>query len=239
VNGNKASGKTAITIILIAVVFVAVLAGSIGLQLAASPDFSGFKKEPLPDPDVNRKPATTGETENGAAEKEEYNWKDHPVFIIGDSLTQGARKEIAKVVPDSTIDAKTNRDMSTGVSILGSWEDSGVLPDDAIIVICLANNITDTTVGDAQQIVDMIKPGQSLIMMTGHGRSNMTPANEFIRSLPRAYPFITVADWDLTVAQSPSLLSDDGIHIARNQGNELYAELILRALEATQPMPQM
>jgi predicted DsbA family dithiol-disulfide isomerase len=48
---------------------------------------------------------------------------------------------------------------------------------------------------------------------------------------------ITVADWDLTVAQSPSLLSDDGIHIKGRQGNELYADLILKSLQAAQPMP--
>ena len=74
-------------------------------------------------------------------------------------------------------------------------------------------------------------------MMTGHGLVSMAPANEFIRNLPNIYTFITVADWDLTVAQSPGLLSSDGIHIAKNQGNALYAELILRALEVAQPRP--
>ena len=166
-----------------------------------------------------------------------YNWEDHQVFIVGDSLTEGAKKEIDKVIENATIDGKTSRGMGAGLSILTDWKESGILTDDAIIVVCLANNISDSTVRDAQQIVDMIEPGQSLIMMTGHGLKNMAPANEFIRSLPNVYSYVTVADWDLTILKSPSLLSDDGIHIAKNQGNTLYADLILRALEVTQPKP--
>jgi len=200
-----------------------------------SPDFHGFKKEPAPDPVVTYGPGT--DAPEGQGGEAPFNWEDHEVFIVGDSLTQGARKEIGKAIENATIDGKVSRTMATGVQILQGWKDTGVLPKDAIIVVCLANNITDTTVRDAQAIVDMIQPGQSLIMMTGHGRSNMKPANEFIRSLPNVYTFVTVADWDLTVAQSPGLLSDDGIHIAKNQGNTLYADLILRALEVAQPKP--
>ena len=231
----KGSDKTAITIVLIAVIFVAVLGGSIFFQLYKSPDFHGFSKDAVPDPTVSYGPGedATGGTSGGGS----YSWENHHVFIIGDSLTQGAKKEIEKVVKNSTIDSKVGRNMSTGVEILRGWQDSGILTEDAIIVICLAHNITGTTVDDAQTIVDMIEPGQSLIMMTGHGSSSMAPANEFIRNLPNLYAYVTVADWDLTIKQSPSLLGDDGIHIAGNQGNVLYADLILRALEVSKPKP--
>jgi len=216
-------------------VFAGVLALSVFIQLYNSPDFQGFDRDPAPDPDVTiQGGGETGEGQEGSAP---FNWQDHQVFIIGDSLTEGAKREIDKAIPNATIDGRTSRTMSTGVQILQEWKDSGILTDDAIIVICLANNITGTTQSDAQTIVDMVQPGQSLIMMTGHGRSNMAPANEFIRSLPNVYPFVTVADWDLTIAQSPNLLSDDGVHIARNQGNVLYAELIVRALEVAKPRP--
>jgi len=217
------------------VIFAGALAASIGIQLFTSPDFQGFGRDTAPKPVVNYLNGPDADAgDNGEAS---FRWQNHHVYVIGDSLTQGARKEIAAAVENSTIDGKVSRNMATGVQILQGWKDSGILTDDAIIVICLANNITGTTVQDAQTIVDMIEPGQSLIMMTGHGLSNMAPANEFIRTLPNVYPFVTVADWDLTIAQSPSLLSDDGIHIAKNQGNVLYAELIVRALEVSQPKP--
>jgi len=225
------------TIAIIIIVFVAVLLGSIGIQLFTSPDFHGFSKATPGEPVVTYLPSDSGNASgSGAADASAYNWKDHPVFIVGDSLTQGARPAILAAVGDATIDAKVSRNMATGVTILKGWADSGILTDDAIIIVCLANNITNSTVQDAQQIVDMIKPGQSLIMMTGHGLSNMDPANEFIRSLPGKYSYITVADWDLTIAQSPSLLGDDGIHVSKSQGNDLYASLILKALEVTRPM---
>jgi len=231
VSRNRAKAKTAKTILLAVVIFIAVLAVSIVVQLFTSPDFQGFTRETKPDPVVTY---VDRDNAQGGGDSS-INWENHPVFIIGDSLTQGARKEIANVIENSTIDSKEGRNMATGASILQGWKDSGALTYDAIIVICLANNITGSTVRDAQAIVDMIEPGQSLIMMTGHGLSSMAPANEFIRSLPNIYPFVTVADWDLTISQSPSLLAKDGIHIAKAQGNVLYADLIVRALEFAQP----
>ena len=226
------------TVLLIVIVFIAVLAATVLIQLVTSPDFSGFGREPLGEPVVTYLPSDDEEvTDSSGNRVEPYNWEDHPIFIVGDSLTQGARSEITKLLGDDvTIDGRNSRNMTAGVSIVGDWQYSGDA-DDGIIVVCLASNITDGTVRDAQKIVEMIKPGQSLIMMTGHGRSNMSAINEYIRSLPNVYSYITVADWDLTIAQSPSLLSNDGVHINRRQGNELYATLILRALESTQPMP--
>ena len=233
---RRAKVKVLPTILLAVAVFIGVLAASILIQLYSTSDFKGFSKEKVPDPVV-----TYLDSENAASAGKEgvavFDWQDHPVFIIGDSLTQGAQKDIEKTIENTTIDSKTGRGMSAAVQILRDWKDTGALTDDAIIVVCLAHNITNTTVADAQKVVDMIESGQSLIMMTGHGNRNMAPANEFIRNLPNVYTFVTVADWDLTIAQSPGLLSSDGIHIAKGQGNQLYAELILRALEVAQPKP--
>ena len=229
------------TRIIIIVVFFAVLAASIGIRLFADPAFTGFKSESFGEPVVTHlsgSPAGSENSNSGGVVQENYNWEEHPVFIVGDSLTQGARSVIDKAIGGGTIDGKVNRNMSEGLEIIKHWDETGALADDAIIIVCLAHNIADNTVRDAEKIVDMIRPGQSLIMMTGHGRSNMMPINEYIRSLPRAYSYITVADWDLTVSQNPNLLADDGIHIGKKQGNELYAELILRALEATKPLSE-
>jgi len=231
------------TILIVALIFAGVLIASVAILLFTSSDFSGFGKEPLSEPVVTRLPSepANGDQAPGKEGKEPYKWQDHPVFVIGDSLTLGAKNEIIKAVSgftDITVDGKNGRNMSSGASILKGWQDDGTLPDDAIIVVCLAHNITDSTVRDAEKIVEMIKPGQSLIMMTGHGRSSMLPINEYLRNLPNEYTYIAVADWDLTIIKSPSLLSDDGIHIGKRQGNELYATLILWALEVAQPMPE-
>jgi len=185
------------------------------MQLLISPDFNGFGRE------------------SGSSDAPQKN----QILIIGDSLTYGAEKEIEKAIANTTVEAEVGRNMAEGVEILRGYKDSGELSKDAIIVICLAHIITGTTLNDAQTIVDMIEPGQSLIMMTGHGRDNMAPVNELIRSFPKKYPFVTVADWDSTIAQSPSLLAGDGVHISGSRGNALYADLILRAIEASQPKP--
>ena len=216
----------------ILVVFLVVLVASVVVRLALSPDFRGFGVNFFSNPALA---GLSGEYGGAIGARPEYNWRDHPVFIVGDSLTVGASNAISDAVGPATIDAKVSRNMATGLSILEGWAEKGILTDDAVIVVCLANNITGTTVSDAQKVVDMIRPGQSLIMMTGHGLSVMAPANEFIRNLPNEYHFITVADWDMTISQSPGLLADDGIHVSKKQGNELYADLILRALEVARP----
>ena len=231
---RKASGNPSSAIVLIVCLFVAVLAGSIGIQLLTSSDFKGFGRVLPGEPIVTFLPAGGAEGQKGAGK---YNWKDHPVFIVGDSLTQGALKDISNAVAGATIDGKVGRNMSEGLAIIRGWDDAGILSDDAIIVVCLAHNITGGTLTDAEQIVNMVKPGQSLIMMTGHGYSSMAPINEYIRGLPPGNNYITVADWDFTIAQCPELLSDDGVHVGKKQGNELYANLILRALESAKPKP--
>ncbi|MDR3305636.1 MAG: hypothetical protein LBS85_06405 [Clostridiales Family XIII bacterium] len=233
---SRATGNSTGFIWLIVAVFAVAVIVCVGAQLFLSPDFAGFGKPVLGEPVVTYLKGEVRE-EDAPDTKSVYNWRDHPVLIVGDSLTQGARKEIAKVVPDATIDAKVSRNMATGVQILADWDDAGLVLDDAAIVVCLANNITDTTLKDTQRVIDMIRPGQSLILMTGHGRSNMNPVNELIRSLPKEYSYITVADWDLTIAQSPALLGDDGIHINGSKGNALYADLIVSALEVAKPKP--
>ena len=225
------------TIIWVVIAFVAALAVSIGIRLYVDPDFTGFGGDAPPSPVVTHLGGEDSPSVKKSGDAASYDWKDHPVFVVGDSLTQGARSAIESAIGGGTIDGKQNRNMSDGLSIIQRWDDTGALTDEAIIVVCLAHNITDGTLRDAEKIVGMIRPGQSLIMMTGHGRSNMMPINEYIRSLPRAYSYITAADWDLTVSQSPNLLSDDGIHVAKKQGNDLYASLIVSALEVAQPMP--
>ena len=232
---SNASGIPTGSVVFVVCLFVAVLAGCIVIQLLVSSDFSGFGGLHTSEPAVNYVPPDGTEL-SGRGEEGPYSWEDHPVFVIGDSLTQGARKDISNAVAGATVDGKVNRNMSDGLKILMDWDASGILTDDAVIVVCLAHNITGSTLGDAEQIVNMIRPGQSLIMMTGHGLSDMAPINEYIRGLPLEYNYITVADWDLTIAQSPGLLADDGIHIRKKQGNELYANLILSALDVTRPM---
>ena len=120
---DKTRAVEATRILLIAAIFIAALAVSIVIQLSLSPNFQGFGRDNVSDP------GETTQQGEGAAEEGDgsFNWKKHPVFIIGDSLTYGARHEIAKAVENSTIDSKEGRNMATGVQILQDWKDTGLL----------------------------------------------------------------------------------------------------------------
>ncbi|MDR0876235.1 MAG: hypothetical protein LBN12_08515 [Clostridiales Family XIII bacterium] len=165
-----------------------------------------------------------------------YDWRLRHVHVIGDSLTVSAKKEIKEAIPGSSVDGKVSRGMAEGVKIYRSWVDDGLVEDDDIIVIALANNVGSGTIPSLDSVIEDIGPKQSLVLVTGHGKENMKPVNEYIRTLPDDFPFIVVADWDEAISANSSWLSGDGVHISNDKGNKLYADIIVDALEKTAPL---
>jgi hypothetical protein len=165
-----------------------------------------------------------------------YDWHKRHVHVIGDSLTVSATREIEAVIPGASVDGKVSRGMGEGVKIYRNWVEDGLVEDDDILVIALANNIHDGNITALDSLIGEIGPKQTLVLVTGHGRDNMKPINEYIRTLPNEYPFIVVADWDEAISANSSWLAGDGIHINNGKGNKLYADLIVDALERTAPL---
>jgi hypothetical protein len=165
-----------------------------------------------------------------------YDWRKRHVHVIGDSLTVSATKEIETAIPGASVDGKVSRGMTEGVKIYRGWVEEGLVEEDDIIVVALANNIGDSTITSLDSLIGDIRPGQNLVLLTGHGRENMRPVNEYIRTLPDEYPFIVVGDWDEAISANSSWLAGDGIHINNNKGNKLYADIIVDALEKTEPV---
>ncbi|MDR1797059.1 MAG: hypothetical protein LBR44_06370 [Clostridiales Family XIII bacterium] len=172
--------------------------------------------------------------ENGAASPQ---LTDEYVMVIGDSITVGAKKELASRIENLSVDAEVGRGMGTGYGILKRRIDAGMLAEGDIVVISLANNIHNGSLDNAQDVIDDLPEGVRLVFVTGHGLSNMKPLNELIRTFPDDYEFITVADWDEAVTGQSGLLASDGIHVAGNKGNVLYAELVLEAIEEALAKP--
>ncbi|MDR1816250.1 MAG: hypothetical protein LBR00_06250 [Clostridiales Family XIII bacterium] len=156
---------------------------------------------------------------------------DQYVMVIGDSITVGATKELQARIENVSIDAEVGRGMDTGLAILERRKEAGLLKEGDILVVSLANNIHTDSLEAAQGFVDAVTKGQRLVFVTGHGLTNMEPLNEFLRGLPDAYDFVTVADWDEAVDGQSGLLAGDGIHVSGNKGNVLYAELVVGAIE--------
>jgi hypothetical protein len=176
------------------------------------------------------------EEEKTSPGKPSYDWHTRHVHLIGDSLTVSATKEIEAAIPGASVDGRVSRGMAEGVKIYRGWVEEGLVEDDDILVIALANNVGDGTITALDSLIGDIEPEQSLVLVTGHGRDNMKPVNEYIRTLPNEYPFIIVADWDEAISANSSWLAGDGIHINNNKGNKLYADLIVDALEKTEPL---
>ena len=162
---------------------------------------------------------------------------DQYILIVGDSIVVGATPELKKRFTNVTIDAKVGRSMPTGYDILQSLKESGKSKDTTVIVVSLANNIAGNSIGKAKDIIDLVQPGQRLVFVTGHGRANMKPLNDFLRTLPDDYDWISVADWDEAISSKAGWLASDGIHVANNKANILYTDLVADAIQTVLAKP--
>jgi len=162
---------------------------------------------------------------------------DTYAMIIGDSLTVGAKSELAKRFDNLSVDAEVGRGMGTGLEILQRRIDAGLVVEGDIVVIALANNVHTGSIESAEEIVELLPKGTWLVFVTGHGLSNMDPVNDALRKLAAEYEFITIADWDVAISAETGLLAGDGIHVANATGNALYAHTVAEAAATVLSFP--
>jgi len=214
-------------------IFVLTLCVSAGVVLLFT---SGIAKYPQLTGQTSNSPAATGNppaTEGSPA----ANINDQYIMVVGDSIVVGATPELKKHLTHVSIDAKVGRTMPTGYDILESREQEGLLQDANVIVVSLANNIANDSIEKAQDIIGLVRPGQRLVFVTGHGHANMKPINDFLRTLPDEYGWVTVADWDQAISQNAEWLGPDGVHVANNKANILYADLVTNAIQLVLAKP--
>ena len=182
-------------------------------------------------------PPATAAGNSAPAEPSVPDINDQYITIVGDSIVVGATPELKKRLANVSINAKVGRTMPTGYDILSSREKDGTLEDADVIVVSLANNISGNSIAKAKDIIALVQPGQRLVFVTGHGLSSMKPLNDFLRTLPDDYDWITVADWDSAISLDTEWLASDGIHAANNKANVLYANIVTDAIQLALAKP--
>ena len=163
--------------------------------------------------DVDPKPWLDKAVEPGSAR----NKDEGSVLLIGDSLTVGARKQIEKAIPGVEIDAKGGRQFIEGVKILQGKDTAA-----ATIIMALGTN-GPFSQADVDAVLKAAG-GAKVVLTTVAGPK--VPSASAVNPLVEANASkVVVADWAARVAQHPSYVGADGVHLTP-AGMAAFAQML-------------
>ena len=157
----------------------------------------------------------------------------HPVVVIGDSLTVGAKGFYlaASYVGPISVDAEIGRSSRTGLEVLKRTD----LPDDATLVFALGTNDSDSyqkTSATVDAVLKIAGGSRRVIMLTLWRRGPMSSSNRAIQDATARWPNLEVVDWAAIVATDQSILDHDAVHYF-SRGYKLLAQTVLSRLVTT------
>lgn len=162
--------------------------------------------------------------------------------IIGDSVTLGTRGYLGDHVPDSTIDAQPNRNMTEANDVLANQIRNKTLRQN--VVLCIGTNSLNDYEEQLKKLIKALPAGHRLILMTpfdgqADASWNSSKLTVLERSLPAKYAYISLADWNKLAGEHREIFgSGDGTHFAGNpEGDKLYADCINDALKKAENGP--
>jgi hypothetical protein len=152
------------------------------------------------------------------------------VTAIGDSVMAASAMALAAAMPGIYIDAKPDRQMPAGLTIVRRLAATGRLRP--VVVIGLGTNYIVTT-KQLNELMKVLGPNRKLVLINTYvpdawsRQVNVTEA-AFIRQ----HPNVTPADWFDTIRNRMNLLWPDHIH-PEIPGTYVYARMVRRAVQAT------
>ena len=152
------------------------------------------------------------------------------VTAIGDSVMSASAPALADVLPGIYIDAKPDREMPAGVTIVRRLAASGKLRP--VVVIGLGTNYIVTS-GQLQELLHIIGPHRKLVLINTYvpdGWSKQVNATD--AAFIRRHPDVVLADWYDTIKDRLYLLWPDQVH-PMVPGTMVYARMVDQAIQAT------
>jgi hypothetical protein len=152
------------------------------------------------------------------------------VTAIGDSVMSASAPALADVLPGIYIDAKPDREMPAGLSIVRQLAASGKLRP--VVVMGLGTNYIVTT-SQLQQLLQVIGPHRKLVLINTYvpdGWSKQVNATD--AAFIRQHPKVVLADWYDTIKNRLYLLWPDQVHPIV-PGTMVYARMVDQAIQAT------
>lgn len=160
--------------------------------------------------------------------------KPGTITVIGDSVTIYPAEGISELT-GAVVDAEVSRAMVNGVSLVEAYQANDVLGE--YVVIALATNAHADSFESAVAICDLLQPGHRLIFVTAYGDASMEELNAQLFTLPKTYPFVTIADWHGAISGQSDLLAADGYHLGGQEAIDIYVEVVVQSLEEAKNKP--
>lgn len=157
---------------------------------------------------------------------------DH-VACIGDSVMLGSAMALRDVLPDCYIDAKVSRYVGAGLDVARQMNQMGVLGNTVVVSLGTNGPLDGQYEEETRGLLDYLGPDRHIFWVTVHcpATSWQDSNNAYLRQIARAYPNVTLVDWQGEVTKHPEWLGGDNIH-PNNEGTAAYAGLIHDAIAA-------
>lgn len=166
---------------------------------------------------------------DGEEEAAIYTRPDSPnmakVFIIGDSVTLGAKTRLESVIDGAYVDAEESRGIEKAAPILADCAARGEMPENVVVsLITNERTITDDLLDGIRNILG---DNTKLFLVTGYAGTEQPREvqNAAIKSYASARDNVYVIDWWNLSHDNWSLLYADHIHL-NPDGQYAYANLI-------------
>ena len=148
---------------------------------------------------------------------------------VGDSVMLASATALEAALPGVYIDAKIDRQMQAGLTLIRSLAAAGRLRH--VVVVGLGTN-GGITASQLRQLQRAVGPGRELVLVSTFGPQAWEHAvNTALAAAARHGKHTELANWHQAIAARPALLWPDGIH-PRPAGARLYARVVLAAIKA-------
>jgi hypothetical protein len=149
-------------------------------------------------------------------------------FAIGDSVMLGAARELQRVLPGLTVDAKVSRHMGAATDILRLRRKTS--PSDQFIIIHIGNNgfVKPSQFDELMQLVKDVP--RVIVFNLKEPRRWEENNNLIIADTVRRFPNAVLIDWRSFGNDHAEYFGKDGIHIGL-AGARAYTLLIVEQLK--------
>lgn len=147
--------------------------------------------------------------------------------MVGDSITEGAKPYLMKVMPNAYIDGKVSRQIFHGAEEYAQDISSKHAGD--IVVYALGTNGPPHDDSVLQNMVDVAKGKPVYFVTTRVPQPWQDVTNSRLRSFAATHANVGIIDWNGFSQGHSEYLTDDGVHLTPVGGPE-YAKMIRLAL---------
>ena len=148
-----------------------------------------------------------------------------PVTIVGESVTLGAREELKRRLPVSTVNAEISRDFVDSVDIVQLLADENQLHPTVLVHIGNNGAVPD---GELGRLLAAVGDRRLIVTTVSVPRRWEQQVNSRLINFANEHPQVELLDWQAVVAADRSLLFDE-VHLTK-PGIQVYAAFLVEAI---------